>query len=106
MVHLLAERLQARIAHREMKRYSDEMRHIADWAPARITAAGCAIAGNFDAVAHAWRTFDYLPDDGPLTEAEYLLARTGLAALDTFPEDVEEFDDLDPMVLDAALVAP
>ena len=106
VIHLLAERLQSEECPPRMKRYSDEMRHIADWAPARITAAGYAIAGNFDAVAHAWRTFDYLPDDGPLTEAEHLLARTGLAALDTFPDDVEELDDLDPMVLDAALVAP
>lgn len=105
-IHLLAERLQNEDCPPQMKRYSDEMRHIADWAPARITAAGYAIAGNFDAVAHAWRSFDYVADDGPLTEAEHLLARTGLAALDTFPEDADEIDDMDPMAIDAALVAP
>ena len=54
----------------------------------------------------AWRSFDYLADDGPLTEAEHLLARTGLAALDTFPEDADEIEDMDPMAIDAALVAP
>lgn len=105
-IHLLAERLQREDCPQGMKRYSDEMRHIADWAPARITAAGYAIAGNFDAVAHAWQTFDYLPDEGPLTEAEQLLARTGLAALDTFGEGDLEPGDEDAEGIDAALVAP
>ena len=73
-----------------MKLYSDELRHVADWAPARVAAAGYAIAGNFDGVAHAWRTFDYVPDGGPLSEAEQLLAGTGLAALDTSPSDADE----------------
>lgn len=90
LIQLLAERLQQASCPAGMKQYSDEMRHVADWAPARITAAGYAIAGNFDAVAHAWRTFDYAPSGGPLSEAEQLLAQTGLAALDTFPEDAEE----------------
>lgn len=92
IIHLLAERLQREQCPQEMKRGSDELRHIADWAPARITAAGYAIAGNFDAVAHAWRNFDYEPNDGPLDEAEHLLAKTGLAALDTFPSDPDELD--------------
>ena len=90
-VQLLAEHMQGEDCPAPMKRYSDEVRHIADWAPARITAVGYAIAGNFDAVAHAWRNFDYVPGDGPLTEAEHLLAHTGLAALDTLPDEVEEF---------------
>ena len=89
-IQLLAERLQAGDCPGEMKRYSDELRHIADWAPARLTAFGYAIAGNFDAVAHAWRSFDYAADEGPLNEAEQLLAGTGLAALDTFPDDADE----------------
>jgi membrane protein required for beta-lactamase induction len=91
-VHLMAEHLQSRNCPHEMKRYSDELRHVADWAPARITAAGYAVAGNFDAVAHSWRTFDYVPSDGPLTEAERLLAQTGLAALETFPHDADELE--------------
>jgi membrane protein required for beta-lactamase induction len=101
-IHLLAERLQLEDCPQGMKRYSDEARHIADWAPARITAAGYAIAGNFDAVAHAWRTFDYAPAEGPLTEAEHLLANAGLAALDTFPEDAAELAG----GFDATLVPP
>ncbi|MCB1787361.1 MAG: regulatory signaling modulator protein AmpE [Chromatiaceae bacterium] len=92
-VQMLAERLQTAKCPAEMQRYTDELRHIVDWAPARLTAAGYAFAGNFDAVAHAWRTFDYEPGEGPLTEAEHLLATTGLAALDTFPHDDEELED-------------
>ncbi|MCP5301271.1 MAG: regulatory signaling modulator protein AmpE [Chromatiaceae bacterium] len=102
-VQLLAERLQAEDCPEEMKRYSDEARHVADWAPARITAIGYAVAGNFDAVAHAWRSFDYGPSDGPLTEADQLLANTGLAALDTFPDDVEELAAGDEPMGDAGI---
>lgn len=101
-VQLLAERMQNEDCPPAMKRYSDEVRHIADWAPARITAVGYAIAGNFDAVTHAWRNFEYMPGDGPLTEAEHLLANTGLAALDTVPDDADELET----VGDAALVPP
>jgi hypothetical protein len=34
-----------------------------------------------------------VPSDGPLTEAEHLLAQTGLAALDTFPHDTDDLED-------------
>jgi len=105
-VQLLAERLQTTDCPPEMKRYTDDMRHVADWAPARVTAAGYAVAGNFDTVAHAWRTFDYSPDEGPLDEAGHLLARTGLAALDTFPGDAEELDDPHGGPFDTTLVPP
>ena len=105
-VQLLAERLQSDECPVEMKRRSDEARHIADWMPARITAIGYAVAGNFDAVAHAWRTFDYLPADGPLTEAEHLLANTGLAALDTFPDDIDELAASDELSIGNLAVPP
>lgn len=106
LIHLLAERLQGEDCPAEMKRYSDELRHVADWAPARVTAAGYAIAGNFDAVAHAWRTFDYRPNEGPLSEAEHLLAGTGLAALDTIPDDLADLSGDGGGVLDSTLVPP
>ena len=106
-VHLVAEHLQSSDCPQEMKRYTDELRHVADWAPARLTAAGYAVAGNFDAVAHGWRTFDYVPSDGPLTEAEHLLAQTGLAALDTFPHDAEDiYDDEHGDVPYSTLIPP
>ena len=91
-IQLLAERLQCTGCPDEMQRHCDEMRHITDWAPARITAAGYAIAGNFDAVTHAWQTFDYVPDTDQIDEAERLLAKTGLAALDTYPNEAEVLD--------------
>ncbi len=37
MIHLLAERLQTEQCPQEMQKCSDEMRHVADWAPARTT---------------------------------------------------------------------
>jgi len=106
MIRLLAERLQQEACPTQMKRRADEMRHVADWAPARITAAGYAIAGNFDAVAHAWRTFDYVPADGPLNEAEQLLAQTGLAALETFPDDADELASGSELELGGVLIPP
>ena len=105
-IHLLAERLQGEDCPADMKRYSDEMRHVADWAPARITAAGYAVAGNFDAVAHAWRTFDYLPAAGPLTEAEHLLAQTGLAALDTISDHDYDLSGETETAIDEGLIPP
>jgi len=106
MIRLLAEHLQREACPVQMKRRADEMRHVADWAPARITAAGYAIAGNFDAVAHAWRTFDYIPAEGPLNEAEQLLAQTGLAALETFPDDADELAGGSELELGSVLVPP
>ena len=103
---LLAERLQREECPVVMKRHSDEMRHIADWAPARITAAGYAIAGNFDAVAHAWRTFSYTPGEATLDEAAHLLAQTGLAALDTFPDNMDELAADPDEAVDISLLPP
>jgi membrane protein required for beta-lactamase induction len=102
VILLLGERLHNGTCPPEMKHHSDQMHRIADWAPARITAAGYAVAGNFDAVAHAWRTFEHVPG-GPFDEAEQLLARTGLAALDTLPEDMAEFAE---QSVEAGLIPP
>jgi len=89
---LLSEHLRRGDYPEQTKHYGEEMRRLADWAPARVTAAGYAIAGNFDAVAHAWRSLAHTVDEGPLTEAERLLANTGLAALDTFPENADDLE--------------
>ena len=104
-IQLLAERpLDTGFAD-EMQGHSDAMRHVADWVPARITAAGYAIAGNFDGVAHAWQTFDYVPDSGRINEAELLLEKTGLAALDTYPNETEVLDgELD--MVDKGILPP
>lgn len=92
MIVLLAGRARQDAQAPVSPRGSETLRRLADWAPARVTAAGYAIGGNFDAVAHAWRTFDQDTAGGPLTAAEQLLATTGLAALDTFPQDAEEIN--------------
>lgn len=105
LILAMAEHLQRSACPAAMQRYSDEMRYIADWAPARLTAAGYAIAGNFGAVLEVWREFEYRPSDSPLTEADHLLARTGLAALDTFPSDAVDLIDND-LLEDARLNAP
>lgn len=105
-VQLLAARLLAADCPEGMQPYSDRARHLLDWAPARLTAFGYAIAGNFDAVAHAWRTFDYVPSEGALHEADHLLAQTGLAALDTFPDDADELTDNAELTSDNLSMAP
>jgi len=102
-IQLLAGRQQDESCPPEMERHSDKLRHIADWAPARITAAGYAIAGNFDAVAHAWRSFEQMPAKGPLDESERLLVLTGTAALDTFADDTADHPD-EP--IDSAFIPP
>ena len=104
-IWLLSERGQAAGCPEEMGPHSDAMQHVADWAPARITAAGYAIAGNFDAVAHAWQTFDYVPDTTRLNAAHGLLVKTGLAALDTYPGSVADADGEMPPS-DAGLLPP
>jgi membrane protein required for beta-lactamase induction len=105
-VHLLAERLQREDCPHATQRYSDEVRHVVEWAPSRLTALGYAIAGNFDAVAHAWRNFSYQRGSGPLDEADQLLAHTGLAALDTFPADADELGDDLASTADSLSVPP
>jgi AmpE protein len=90
LVHLLAGRLQLLDCPVEMRRGSDRLCFLADWVPARITAAGYAVAGNFDAVAQAWGASSGNPVEGvPLGEAEALLARTGIAALGSAPGDAD-----------------
>ncbi len=72
----------------------DSVMTIADWIPARLTAIGYAIAGNFEAVAHIWRS----PDS-----ANQLLSTVGAAALDSYPsaEEIEHLTDTPPVVEDA-----
>jgi AmpE protein len=101
LVQLLAEYLAAGDCPAGMRQAIDRLCQAADWLPARVTAAGYAITGNFDAVAHAWRSFRHDPDAWPATEAEQFLARTGFAALDGFADD----DGLDDAALDLSPVA-
>jgi AmpE protein len=90
LVHLMCEQWQTKEEQAALSQGAHQLRYWVDWIPARLTAAGYAIAGNFDAVAHAWRTFDHQPTEDALSEADALLAHTGLGALDTFPDDAED----------------
>jgi membrane protein required for beta-lactamase induction len=59
---------------------ADGLARVLDWAPVRITAAGYAVAGNFDAVAAAWKECSQ-----NIEECGYdddLLHATGEAALE------------------------
>lgn len=86
-VHLFTGRMRRGDCPAEPRHSGNRMRHLVDWAPARLTAIGYAVAGSFDGVAQAWRTLKDASDEAPPDEATWLLERTGLAALDTFPDD-------------------
>ena len=90
----------------EMRNRAQILCQIADWAPARLMATAYAIAGNFDAVTHAWRSNAWQPEDGRFSEAERLLGNTGLAALDTFPDDADALNDFADGVFDAESIPP
>ncbi len=51
------------------------------WIPARLTALGYALAGNFDGAIGAWRSPDTHSSTSQEEESEQLLARVGTAAL-------------------------
>ena len=54
---------------------------VLDWAPVRVTAAGYAVAGNFDAVAAAWKHCSQLDGDCECPNDEAMLIETGRASL-------------------------
>ena len=95
LIQLQAERLSIAGCPEELQDNSDDLRFIADWVPARLTAAGFAVTGNFDAVTRAWQDFDYEPQGARLDEADQLLMATGLAALDTYPGSAQERQELE-----------
>ena len=71
----------------------DRLFPLLDWIPVRLTAAGFAIAGNFDAVAAAWRQCSRNEGNCP-SDGDLLLA-TGQAALEDSParSRVERIED-------------
>ncbi len=89
MIHLLAMRSARQACPQGLRRGSEQLRDIADWIPARLTATGYAIAGNFDAVVHAWQSVEHRAANSAPSQNEQLLANTGLAALGTLPDDAD-----------------
>lgn len=58
-----------------------------DWLPTRLSAAGFAIAGNFDAVAVAWKSCGQDSPGGECPDNNALVIATGQAALDAGPSN-------------------
>jgi membrane protein required for beta-lactamase induction len=63
------------------------------WIPARLTALGYALAGNFDGAIAAWRGHDSSDSDTPSEGNESLLARVGMAALALTARDDESVQE-------------
>jgi len=81
--HLLSERLlNGPDPLSPLARSASAMRYVLDWAPIRVTAAGYAVAGNFDAVAAAWKQCSQLDGDAECPSDEAMLVATGHAALE------------------------
>lgn len=83
LARLLSERLQSGPDPLSpLARSASALSHVLAWAPARITAAGYAVAGNFDAVAGAWKTCSGIEGEAECPNDDALLMATGEAALD------------------------
>ncbi|MEX2123566.1 MAG: regulatory signaling modulator protein AmpE [Woeseia sp.] len=63
------------------------------WIPARLTAVGYALAGNFDAALGAWRTPMPRGTEELHARSEHLLARVGAGALALHPVEDETITD-------------
>ena len=59
------------------------------WIPARLTALGYSLAGNFDGGIAAWRNNDESKSESPSEQNERLLARVGVAAMALVPREDE-----------------
>ena len=80
-----------------LARSANGLEYVMDWAPVRVTAAGYAVAGNFDAVAASWKHCGTLDGDADCPNDDALLVETGLAALDqpgSRPSDIVIEDSL------------
>lgn len=99
---LLQRHLEEReVTQETLRQASRQLQDILDWLPARLVVAGFAVAGNFDAVAQAWRNF--VPPVGLASRPnDELLRQSGRAALLSWPhEDELDSDDTPPVVEDA-----
>jgi len=82
LAQLLNERYRTEPAEHPLRRAAAGLGYVLDWVPLRITAAGYAVAGNFDAVAAAWKQCSQADGDADCPNDESLLLETGYAALE------------------------
>lgn len=82
LTQLMAEKSQANPQLLTLQAPSQKIAMLIDWLPARLTASGYAIAGNFDAVAAAWKTHQQTERETAFSDNQALLRETGLAALE------------------------
>jgi len=82
LAHLLRDQIQQRDASAPLAQAANNLVFVIDWAPMRLTAIGFAVAGNFDAVASAWKQCSNIGGDAECPTDESLLVETGYAALD------------------------
>jgi len=65
-----------------LTRGAHNLAYVLNWAPVRVTAAGYAVAGNFDAVAAAWKQCSQSEGEPDCPSDTSLLIATGEAALE------------------------
>lgn len=81
LTQLLSESLQTHDNLTPLAQATASVAYVLDWAPIRVTAAGFAIAGNFDAVASAWKACSNMGGETECPNDESFLLETGYAAL-------------------------
>jgi len=82
LAHLLNTQGQVESNDHRLARAAAGLTYVLDWVPMRITAAGYAVAGNFDAVAAAWKQCSQADGDAECPNDSDLVVATGYAALE------------------------
>jgi len=82
LAHQLNAPGQAERSDHRLSRAAAGLTYVLDWVPMRITAAGYAVAGNFDAVAAAWKQCSQADGDADCPSDADLVVETGYAALE------------------------
>ena len=72
-------------SHGDIVAAATALHAVTAWVPARLTAVGFALAGNFDGATAAWRADSSGEASGIAEQNEELLARIGVAALALHP---------------------
>lgn len=87
----------------QLQLMANKIQELLDWIPARLTAIGYAISGNFEKVAGVWKNFHRISQEQNENEAALLLSSAGTAALESYPsvDEIEYLVEVPPVVEDA-----